>query len=106
MKESYANRAPPVLGTVNIQELEDRAREKLKNREGECLTRCESNRKLTPRRIGAYRTDAFMYVCGSAGTNSTTANNRNEFQRWKIIPRMLYDATNRSVEASWPHCCP
>ncbi|KAF9810311.1 hypothetical protein IEO21_06999 [Rhodonia placenta] len=77
MKESYANRAPPVLGTVNIQELEDRAREKLKNRE-----------------------DAFMYVCGSAGTNSTTANNRNEFQRWKIIPRMLYDATNRSVETT------
>lgn len=39
-----------------------------------------------------------MYVFGSAGTNSTYAANLAEFGRWKIIPRMLRDATVRNLE--------
>jgi len=77
MKSLYKSRKPPAVGTVDIDKLDRAAREKLKDRE-----------------------DAFLYVFGSAGTCTTYDNNRNEFNRWKIIPRMLYNATDRNVETT------
>ncbi|KAI0076729.1 FMN-linked oxidoreductase [Panus rudis PR-1116 ss-1] len=77
MKERYGSRKPPVLGSVNISEIEKAAREKLKD-----------------------HPNAFMYTFGSAGTNATYASNLEEFRKWKIIPRMLRDATIRNIETT------
>ncbi|OBZ71201.1 putative lactate 2-monooxygenase PB1A11.03 [Grifola frondosa] len=77
MRESYASRKPPVSGTVDVERLEQSAREKLKGRE-----------------------DAFSYVFCNAGTSATYHNNRKEFDKWKIVPRMLRDTTVRSIETS------
>lgn len=41
-----------------------------------------------------------MYVHGSAGTCSTHSNNLEAFLQYKIIPRMLVNATQRNVEIS------
>ncbi|KAF7965936.1 hypothetical protein HWV62_40919 [Athelia sp. TMB] len=71
----YQGRQPPLMGSVVFDTLEDKAREALKD-----------------------RNDAFMYVNGSAGTNSTHAANRAAFAAYPIIPRMLRDATARHTE--------
>ena len=39
-----------------------------------------------------------MYVFGSAGTGSTYRNNLEALQQWRIIPRMLRDATHRNLD--------
>jgi isopentenyl diphosphate isomerase/L-lactate dehydrogenase-like FMN-dependent dehydrogenase len=41
---------------------------------------------------------AFLYAYGSAGTNSTYHANQRAFQKFGIIPRMLVNATRRSLE--------
>ena len=41
-----------------------------------------------------------MYTFGSAGTCSTDLANKRAFERYQLVPRMLVDATNRSIEAS------
>ncbi|KII91047.1 hypothetical protein PLICRDRAFT_90755 [Plicaturopsis crispa FD-325 SS-3] len=41
-----------------------------------------------------------MYVYGSAGTCSTHSANRKEFDKWKIVPRMLVDAGVRTLETT------
>lgn len=41
-----------------------------------------------------------MYTFGSAGTSSTYRNNLNALEQWRIIPRMLRNATDRNLEAS------
>ena len=33
--------------------------------------------------------EAYGYVAGSAGTGDTARANREAFQRWRIVPRML-----------------
>lgn len=72
----YSSRQSPVLGTVNTaDELEEKFKEKFKEDLG-----------------------AFWYVAGSAGTDSTCKANRAIFDHWKLIPRMLTDATERSLE--------
>jgi lactate 2-monooxygenase len=38
----------------------------------------------------------FWYVAGGAGSGSTVRANREAFERWRLVPRMLRDATNRS----------
>jgi len=43
---------------------------------------------------------AFLYAYGSAGTNSTYRANQRAFQKFGIIPRMLVNATHRSLEVS------
>ena len=55
---------------LNIDELKDMARE-----------------KLDPR--------AYWYVAGSAGNASTEQANKLAFERWKIVPRMLRDLSQR-----------
>ena len=39
----------------------------------------------------------FWYVAGGAGSGSTVRANRAAFERWRLVPRMLRDATNRSL---------
>jgi lactate 2-monooxygenase len=39
----------------------------------------------------------FWYVAGAAGSGATARANRDAFDRWRLVPRMLRDATNRSL---------
>ncbi|THG99093.1 hypothetical protein EW026_g3182 [Hermanssonia centrifuga] len=77
MLEVYVSKKPPTLGTYSVDRIEQLAREKLKD-----------------------RPDAFMYVFGSAGTYAAYAANRQELDKWKIIPRMLRDATVRDLDTT------
>jgi lactate 2-monooxygenase len=42
----------------------------------------------------------FGYVVGGAGSGSTVTANRAAFEQWRIVPRMLTDATTRDVTVS------
>jgi lactate 2-monooxygenase len=39
--------------------------------------------------------EAFAYIVGGAGTESTVSANRTAFERWRIVPRMLRDVSAR-----------
>jgi lactate 2-monooxygenase len=39
-----------------------------------------------------------MYTFGSAGTGSTDRNNREAIEQWRVIPRMLRNATHRNLD--------
>ncbi|KAJ7465021.1 oxidoreductase [Mycena latifolia] len=65
------------LGTVSFDEIEAKAKEKLKDYPG-----------------------AFMYAGGSAGTNSTYRANLRAFEKYRIVPRMLVNATFRNLETT------
>lgn len=41
--------------------------------------------------------DAFGYVAGGAGSGATMRANREAFDHWKIVPRMLTGATDRDL---------
>jgi len=41
---------------------------------------------------------AFMYTFGNAGTGGTHRNNLEALEQWRIVPRMLRDATNRNLD--------
>jgi lactate 2-monooxygenase len=41
---------------------------------------------------------AFAYIAGGAGLESTVRSNRNAFEQCKIVPRMLRDVSQRSME--------
>jgi len=49
--------------------------------------------------------EAFAYIAGGAGTDSTIRQNRSDFSKWKILPRMLKDVSVRdtSVELFGDH---
>ncbi|KAF9003955.1 oxidoreductase [Cyathus striatus] len=71
MAQVYTSRkGPEPLGTVVFEEIEEKARQKLKD----------------------YR--------GSAGSNSTYRANKRAFEKWGIIPRMLINATGRSLSTT------
>jgi isopentenyl diphosphate isomerase/L-lactate dehydrogenase-like FMN-dependent dehydrogenase len=42
--------------------------------------------------------EAYAYVAAGAGAERTVAANRAAFDRWRIVPRMLRDASDRSLE--------
>jgi lactate 2-monooxygenase len=42
----------------------------------------------------------FGYVAGGAGTGATVRANREAFDRWRIVPRMLTDATGRDLSTT------
>lgn len=42
----------------------------------------------------------FGYVAGGAGSGDTMRANRDAFARWRIVPRMLCDATNRDTSVT------
>lgn len=46
---------------------------------------------------GKLSPDAFDYVAGSAGRESTEHANRAAFERYRIVPRMLRDASRRDM---------
>ncbi|KAG6872415.1 hypothetical protein C0995_009929 [Termitomyces sp. Mi166 len=74
----YTSRqGPKPLGTVAFEEIKEKAKEKLKNYPG-----------------------AFLYVAGSAGTQATERANRQALDRFAIVPRMLVNATKRSLETT------
>ncbi|HEU4697643.1 MAG TPA: alpha-hydroxy-acid oxidizing protein [Gemmatimonadales bacterium] len=41
--------------------------------------------------------EAFAYVAGGAGAESTIAANRRAFERWRILPRVLRDVSARDL---------
>src|SRR5438552_18581872 len=41
--------------------------------------------------------DAFEYVAGGAGADTTVVANRTAFDRWRIVPRMLRDVSERDT---------
>jgi len=41
--------------------------------------------------------DAFEFVAGGAGGDGTIRANRDAFERWRIVPRMLRDVTRRDL---------
>jgi lactate 2-monooxygenase len=45
----------------------------------------------------AMSAEAFAYVAGGAGTESTVRENREAFERWRIVPRMLRDVSARDT---------
>jgi lactate 2-monooxygenase len=55
---------------------------------------------LEERARDAMTAEAFAYVAGGAGTGATMRANRAAFDRWRIVPRMLRDVSERdsSVE--------
>ncbi|KZT39928.1 oxidoreductase [Sistotremastrum suecicum HHB10207 ss-3] len=73
----YASRKPPLWGTVDPDEVEALAKKKLED-----------------------HPDAFWYAAGNAGKFGTYWANRNAFGKWKIVPRMLVDATHRTLETT------
>jgi isopentenyl diphosphate isomerase/L-lactate dehydrogenase-like FMN-dependent dehydrogenase len=48
----------------------------------------------------SFKPGPFGYVVGGAGAGATVTANREAFGRWRIVPRMLTDATNRDVTTS------
>lgn len=44
-----------------------------------------------------FESGPFGYVAGGAGAGATIAANREAFGRWRIVPRMLTDATSRDL---------
>ena len=49
----------------------------------------DARRAMTP--------EAYAYVAGGAGNESTVRDNRAAFERWKIVPRMLRDVSERDI---------
>ena len=45
----------------------------------------------------ALEPEAYAYVAGSAGAERTERENREAFSRWRIVPRMLQDVTDRDL---------
>lgn len=41
--------------------------------------------------------EAWAYIAGSAGSESTTAANRSSLDRWQLVPRMLRDVAQRDL---------
>ncbi len=41
--------------------------------------------------------EAFGYIAGSAGSEITTSNNKEAFNHWQIVPRMMGDVSKRSI---------
>src|SRR5215471_20985724 len=41
--------------------------------------------------------EAFAYIAGAAGGETTMLNNKGAFNKWKIVPRMLKDVSKRSI---------
>ena len=41
--------------------------------------------------------EAFDYIAGGAGAETTILNNKRVFNKWQIIPRMMGDVSNRSI---------
>lgn len=106
----YVTQTPPILGSVNPDEIERLAAEKLNS--GASLYHSTAPPLVSPcmlirgRRADAGilldKDGAFAYVHGSAGLAWTAKANRQAFEKYKIIPRMLRDATVRDLSVCIP----
>ncbi|TFK48787.1 FMN-dependent alpha-hydroxy acid dehydrogenase [Heliocybe sulcata] len=77
VQDLYNTRGPPLLKSLNIEELEKNFVEELKD-----------------------YPEAWTYVVSGAGTSSTTRANRAEFEKWRILPCMLRDAGVRDLQTT------
>lgn len=55
---------------------------------------------LETRAEAAMTEDAFAYFAGGAGVEGTAAANRDSLDRWRIIPRMLRDVSERDLSVT------
>lgn len=53
--------------------------------------------KLVEKARRKMRPEAFAYIAGGAGTESTVLANRQAFERWRIVPRMLRNVSERDT---------
>jgi lactate 2-monooxygenase len=53
--------------------------------------------KLEARAKRSMSRSAFAYIAAGAGTEATVADNRAAFDRWKIVPRILRDISERDT---------
>jgi lactate 2-monooxygenase len=53
--------------------------------------------ELEARAKRAMSTEAFAYIAAGAGNEDTVAGNRAAFGRWRIVPRMLRDVSERDT---------
>lgn len=44
--------------------------------------------------------EAYDYVAGGAGAEATVRSNRRAFEKWALVPRMLRDVSDRSLETT------
>src|SRR6266540_5806373 len=54
--------------------------------------------ELEQKAQGVMKPEAFAYIAGGAGGETTIQNNKEAFNKWKIVPRMLNDVSQRSIE--------
>lgn len=55
------------------------------------------SQRLEGRAREAMSAEAFAYVAGGAGTGSTVRRNRDAFEEWRIVPRVLRDVGARDL---------
>ncbi|MEA2480372.1 MAG: lactate 2-monooxygenase, partial [Thermoleophilaceae bacterium] len=53
--------------------------------------------KLEARARRHMRKSSFAYIAAGAGTEETVAANRRAFDRWRIVPRVLRDVSERDT---------
>ncbi|KAI0292446.1 FMN-dependent alpha-hydroxy acid dehydrogenase [Russula brevipes] len=75
--EIYTVAKRPVNGSYDYRLVEEKAQEAMKD-----------------------NLDAYMYVSGNAGVSNTYRNNLAALEQWRIIPRMLRNATNRNLDTT------
>jgi len=77
LSQIYMTDRRPVNGSYDYRAIEEKAREVTKHNHA-----------------------AYMYTFGSAGTGSTHRVNLVALERWRIVPRMLRNATDRNLETT------
>ncbi|KAK0488961.1 FMN-dependent alpha-hydroxy acid dehydrogenase [Armillaria novae-zelandiae] len=77
MNVVYDSRREPSIGSYDAEKLEAKARE-----------------------VTMSNHSAFLYVFGSAGSCSTDRANKKAFEKWSFIPKMLVDASDRTLETT------
>jgi len=55
------------------------------------------HRKLERRAKSTLSAQAYAYIAGGAGIERTIAANRAAFDRWRIVPRVLRDVSDRDL---------
>lgn len=53
--------------------------------------------KLASKAKSVISKEAYAYIAGGAGAESTIQQNRSDFQKWQIVPRMLRDVSERDT---------
>lgn len=93
--EIYLTAKRPVIGSYDHRVIEARAREATKDNHG-ALSHSLLRITLNEKSLSA----AYMYTFGNAGTGSTFRSNLEALEQWRIIPRMLRDATHRNLDVT------